>query len=178
MIVALALAAALQATPARFVSPASPGRAGVAVRIGHDLTVQIPPYDGRELAELARGLASATAPAGARGGFARLDLVLEYARPNRPTFSQLAAEPGLSLTGSVGVGGATVTGEAVRTDGTHLPLRFSWYETDLSQEVGADTWRDADRAFRFLADELARGRAPDRLGPGRLTPQSTGSRVF
>ena len=186
MIAAAALAAASPATsyaqpddapPA--IAAAAPGRAAVSVRIGRDLRVQRPSYDRQEYDQLTDALVRATAPAAAKGGFTRLDLVLEYARPNRPTFNQLARQPGLSFGGSIGVGGATVTGTATRADGTTAPITFSWYESDLGREVGADTWRDAQRAFQYLGDDLAHGRAPDHYGPGRLTPRTwSGGVVF
>lgn len=190
MMIAAAFAAALQAAPAPpsharpidappATAPAAPGRAEVTVRIGRDLHVQRPSYGQRDYDELTDALVRATARAAAKGGFTRLDLVLEYARPNRPTFNQLASEPGLSLGGSLGVGGATVTGAATRADGSISPVTFSWYESDLSREVGADTWRDAERAFRHLGEDLAHGRVPDRYGPGRLTPRTdSGAVVF
>ena len=188
--IAAALAAALQVAPAAprqaravdappAIAPAAPGRAEVTVRIGRDLQVQRPSYGQREYDELTDALVGATARAAAKGGFTRLTLVLEYARPNRPTFNQLASEPGLSLGGSLGVGGATVTGSATRADGSVSPVTFSWYESDLSREVGADTWRDARRAFQYLGEDLAHGRVPDRYGPGRLTPRTdNGGLVF
>ena len=107
--------------------------------------------------------------AAAKGGFTRLDLVLEDARPNRPTFAMLSRNTGLSLQ-SVAIGGATVTGAAYGPSGVQ-PLTFSWYETDLRNEVGAATWSDAGRAFQFLASQLSRGRVPTRLGPGTPGPE-------
>ena len=177
---ALALAAALAgpvgATAATAAAaPAGPSAASapevqVDVAIGADLRSEEARYGAREFPVLSDELKRAVAKAAAQGGFSRLDLVIEYARPNRPTFNQLGLDPSLSFD-SLAIGGATVTGRAVRADGRSQPLKFSWYESDLALEYGPTTWSDAFRAFQLLAVELKRGRVPDKFGPGRLTPR-------
>lgn len=165
-----ALAAALLAflpaspAPARDAAPA----ATVNVAIGADLRSEEARYGRREDAVLSHMLVSDVAKAAAKGGFTRLDLVIEYARPNRPTINQLSLDPGLSFD-SVAVGGATVSGAAYGADGVAHPLKFSWYQTDFAQELGVGVWYDADRAFQLLSVELAHGEVPDRYTGGRLT---------
>ena len=165
---ALALAAACGFAAPPIASAAD--RALVNVTIGAGLEQEAARYGRTEYPELTQDLVSATASAAARGGFTRLDLVIEYARPNHPTINQLGLDASLSFR-SVAIGGATITGEAFRADGSSAPLKFSWYETDLRQEYGATTWTDAERAFQFLGGELARGHTPDHLGPGTLSPR-------
>lgn len=152
---------------------AAAGAVQVNVTVGAPLAAKSRRYGPRELGELNTELADTVRKAAARGGFTRLDLVLEDARPNRPTFAMLGRNTSLSLQ-SVAIGGATITGIAYGPSGAQ-PLKFSWYETELRNEVGAATWSDAGRAFQFLASELSRGRVPTRLGPGTPGPERTPS---
>lgn len=171
MIRALAAAALLAATPAApaLARDAVPA-ATVNVAIGADLRSEEARYGIQEDDVLSRMLQSDVARAAAKGGFTRLDLVIEYARPNRPTVNQLALNPGLSFE-SLAVGGATVSGAAYGPDGVARPLRFSWYQSDFSEERGAGIWYDADRAFQLLSVELAHGKVSDRYSGGRLGPR-------
>ena len=91
--------------------------------------------------------------------------MLEAATPNRPTFNELSAFPGLSMT-SFGLGGAAVTGTVTGSDGAQRPISYRWYETDIHQVLGYGTWTDADRAFDLLSSQLAHGKAPS-FGPYR-----------
>jgi hypothetical protein len=87
---------------------------------------------------------------------ARVELTLVDAKPNRPTFQQLSNQPGLSME-SFGVGGATIEGRAVAVDGTVIPLRYRWYETDIRNARYQTTWADATAAISQFAHRLARG---------------------
>ncbi len=87
----------------------------------------------------------------------RVDLVIEDAQPNRPTFEQLGRTIGLSLQ-SVGLGGAQVSGTVVGPDGAPRLLRYQYYENDLTQEIGATTWSDAERVFDKVASQIRNGR--------------------
>jgi hypothetical protein len=87
---------------------------------------------------------------------ARVELVLEDVKPNRPTYEQLGNTPGLSLQ-SFGVGGATIEGRVVGADGSEQPLTYAWYETDIRRAWGQATWTDAERAFDRFARKLSRG---------------------
>ena len=175
----LALAAALMAGAAPVVAYAqvgSPQRippgaalAQVSVRYGAQLQGMVDRYGAREVSELLQVLQRQVELAAPKGGFTRADIVLEDARPNRPTFEQLGRVNGLSPQ-SLAVGGATITGTLYRADGSSRPLTFSWYETDIRQEFGPSTWTDAERAFDFLAHDLARGQVSARLGPGTPGP--------
>jgi hypothetical protein len=91
---------------------------------------------------------------------ARVELVLEDAVPNRPTFKQLGDTPGLSFE-SFGVGGARISGRMITADGTVTPISFKWYETDIRQAQNNWTWSDAEWAFDRFAVRLTRDAAPD-----------------
>jgi len=140
--------------------------AEVSVTIGPELQKNARAYGAKEVADVAEDLRKAVADKLERAGPEapqRVDLVLESATPNRPTFNLLGAYPGLSMF-SLGLGGAAVTGSAVMPDGTTKPLSYRWRETDLRWAVGSTTWTDAERTFDRLASQLAKGRIPNQ-GP-------------
>jgi len=89
-----------------------------------------------------------------------LDLVIEDARPNRPTWREMSAKPGLSYQ-SFGVGGARVSGEYRATSGARTPVAYSWYETDIRWAQHDATWSDADEAFDRLAARLVKNQFSD-----------------
>jgi len=146
--------------------------AQVTVGVGPLLQSKTADFGAREVDRLRKDLGDEVTRAIARNPqIVRVDLVLEDAQPNRPTFDQMGRTPGLSLR-SVGVGGARISGNVTTADGVTRPIRFQWYETDISQERAANTWTDADRAFDWLASDIAAGKAPNAYrGPG---PEPTG----
>jgi hypothetical protein len=158
-IAALALSGLLlSAAPAAFAASSPP----VAVSIGADLQKKAEKsYGVRELDDLRADLSRVVERAFSRPNarpVQRIDLVIESATPNRPTFKQLS-RPGLSMS-SVGLGGATISGRVTLADGTVTPVTYHWYETDLRNEIGAVTWSDAYRAFDRFAGRIARGDLP------------------
>ena len=174
----LALAAALTAATTASAQVGDPRRipsgaptAEVTLRYGAPLSGMLDRYGAREVADLAAVLKRDIELNAGKGGFVRADIVFEDARPNRPTFEQQSRITGLSSR-SLALGGATITGTLYRADGSSRPLTFSWYETDLTNEFGPSTWTDAERAFDFLARDLARGQVSARLGPGTPGPYS------
>jgi hypothetical protein len=162
-----ALAIVTAAVPAVVVAQPGPQ---VNVTIGPELQRKTPGYGDREVRTLQRDLREQVARAISRGRnrVDRVDIVLEDATPNRPTFEQLGRNTGLSAR-SVGLGGARLSG-VVYADGRRLPFRFGWYETDLRNERGATTWSDAYRAFGMLAGRIARGDLPQSYGPSARSP--------
>lgn len=81
------------------------------------------------------------------------------ARPNRPTFQQLSDRPGLDPIGSIGTGGADISGVAYDASGKEIgSFKYDWYESDITQVIGYATWTDAnwvfDRFARRFADKL------------------------
>lgn len=85
-----------------------------------------------------------------------LRVVLVDAQPNRPTYAQLAQQPGLSLQ-SFGRGGASFEGELIGAGGESLgTFTYGYYdELDVFLQ-SAGIWTDADRAVERVSDRLAR----------------------
>lgn len=152
----VALGLAVLAGPAL----AAPDVATVRVAIGPDLAKKTEIMDAREFDYLTRELKKSvertlnqSGALGPDGG--ELDLVIEDARPNRPTMQQMSRRPGLSYS-SFGVGGARVSGEYRAASGARTPVDYSWYETDITWSDTNSTWSDANRAFDQLAARLAK----------------------
>lgn len=153
---AAALAATAQTAP---LVPA----ADISVAIGPDLQAKADQYGQRDLDYLAAELRESVQKAvervgGLAAGGATIDLVLEDAVPNRPTFRQMALKPGLSYE-SFGIGGATISGVLTTADGRQIPLGYRWYENDIRWSRSAGTWTDAENTFDRFARRLARGEA-------------------
>lgn len=153
---AMALAAAAQAAP---LGPV----ADVNVTIGPKLQAQADQYGQRDLDYLAAELRESVQKALQRSGGlsadgATIDLVLEDAMPNRPTFRQMVNKPGLSYE-SYGIGGARITGVLTTADGRQVPLGYGWYESDIRWSQSAGTWMDAENTFDRFARRLANGQA-------------------
>lgn len=156
------LAALAVAAPALAASPP----AEVAVSISPRLQAESGDYGGpREFPGLEQDLRRAVAGQAAKGGFTRLDLVLEDAVPNRPTPAMLQRCHNLSFR-SASRGGAEVSGTAYGPSGPQ-PISFGWWSYDLAESVGSGIWSDAERAFALLGSELAHGHAPTRAEKNR-----------
>ncbi len=119
-------------------------------------------YGVREAAILTEALTSKVEAAFARQGVKadRVVVTIEDAKPNRPTWEQVADKPGLDPMRSVSIGGARVSGIAYDASGAQIgTLDYDWYETDLSNVIAAATWSDArwtfDRFARRFADKLS-----------------------
>jgi len=139
---------------------AAPNVAAVRVAIGPDLAKKTEVMDAREFDYLSQQLRQSIEKKLDRSGAfnsdgGELNLVIEDARPNRPTMRQLTAEPGLSFS-SFGVGGARVSGEYRARSGEVTPVDYSWYETDITRAPYSSTWSDADTAFDRLANKLVK----------------------
>lgn len=157
---------ALAASLVLIASPvaAQPGGAHVAevsVDIGPRLEAKAHDYGQRDLDGLAADLRRTVERELVRHGRAgregvSLHLVITDAKPNRPTFEQLGARPGLSMR-SIGIGGASISGEEIGPNGRR-PVSYSFWETDIRNERGAATWSDAERAFDLFARQYATGR--------------------
>lgn len=145
---------ALAAAPA-FAAPAE-----ITVKIGPKLQKEAVEHLGvRDVDRLASDLKRAVERELGRTGVldgARIELTLVDAKPNRPTFKQMADKPGLSYE-SFGLGGASIEGKAISVDGTVTPLKYQWYESDIRWARERVTWGDADTAFNQFAHRLARG---------------------
>jgi hypothetical protein len=156
------------AATALLLTAGAASAAEVSVTVGPELQKHTRAYGEREIDLLRKDLADSVQRALAKPGAVapqRIDLVLESATPNRPTFHQMGAETGLSLS-SIGLGGAAITGTVTAADGTTQPVSYRRQETDLERVIGYTTWTDADRAFDSLASQIARGKTPNQ-GPYR-----------
>lgn len=145
---------------------AAPQVATVRVSIGPDLAKKTQIMDAREFDYLTRELKRSVEKRLERSGAldpegGELDLVIEDARPNRPTLREMSAKPGLSFQ-SFGVGGARVSGEYRAASGARTPVAYGWYETDIRWAQYGSTWSDADEAFDRLAARLAKDKFADR----------------
>jgi hypothetical protein len=153
---------ALLAAPALtgFRAPPIPV-SSVSVTIGPKLQAKAREYGQRDLDQLAQELkhdierAAAGSGRGGPGGV-RLELEIVDAKPSRPTYAQMSANPSLSMR-SVSTGGATVRGVEHGPRGDR-PVTYSYYESDIRNERAAATWTDADRAFDMFAREYAAGK--------------------
>lgn len=151
---------AVAAGPA-VASPATADPATVTVTLGPDMREKVRDLGERDVREQAdrlaevvrRGLADNTRLDGAR-----VELVLTDLRPNRPTFQQMAAKPGLDAFRSISIGGAAIEGTITTAEGEVLPVRYDWFSHNLADVHGYGAWHDADRAYRGLAGRLADGR--------------------
>ncbi|WP_174299318.1 hypothetical protein [Caulobacter sp. S45] len=110
----------------------------------------------------------------------QVHLVIQDIQPNRPTSRELGLSTSLNA-GSFGLGGAAITGEVVLADGSRLPIRYRFFETQLRDEVNFTTWGDADAAFNTLAEDIGAGRPPNdsRSWPPPHRPSApTGTRLL
>ena len=150
------LGAVLAVAGAAAADPAS-----VNVTLGPDLQDKAEALGRRDVDQQADRLAEVVRRALTRDrglDGARVDLVLTDLRPNRPTFEQMAHQPGLDGHRSVSIGGATIEGSITTADGPVLPVRYDWYSNSIAEVRGYTTWYDADRAYQRLASRLADGR--------------------
>lgn len=83
-------------------------------------------------------------------------VVIEDAKPNRPTFKQLGDTPGLDFIRSFGVGGAALSATITGPNGPiAAPITYSWYESDIRDAFASSTWTDARRAIGWFANRAA-----------------------
>lgn len=87
---------------------------------------------------------------------AKVDITIVDAKPNRPTFEQLTARPGLDAFRSISLGGMQLVGTAYDVDGNVIATQeYSWFENNLRDVVGSGTWSDANRASSRFAKKMA-----------------------
>ncbi len=133
----------------------------VSVTVGGRLTDQVETLGQRDVDQQLTRLQTVVERQLNRDGAlqgAQINLVVTDLKPNRPTFQQAIDRPGLSIIDSISIGGATIEGEVVTSDGERLPVRYSRYSPSLADVYGYSTWQDADRAYGRLANNLASGR--------------------
>jgi len=137
----------------------------VTVAVGSELQSKADRLGEREIDILRKDLTREVTRGLVRSGAQRADLVLEMAKPNRPTAQQLGRTPGLMMS-SIGLGGASVTGTVTLANGEVQPISYRFYDQDLRDPwlVGAATWTSAGRAFMMLSRQIAKGDLPNQ-GP-------------
>lgn len=85
-----------------------------------------------------------------------LKVVIENAKPNRPTFNQLSKEPSLSYQ-SFGLGGAKISSQLIDASGKSLgEANYAWFENFIQDAQFGGTWSDADLAFRRYAKKISK----------------------
>lgn len=161
---AVVVAAGLSASVAMAETAPSPPE--VTVAIGKDLQAKSADIGERDLAELRSDLRDTVTRALVRhqGGAlhaTKVVLVIEDAKPNRPTFAEMARRPGLSMQ-SISLGGAKVTGEVTGADGKVRALSVSYYSTTLYDVIASSTWSDAYRTFDQVGYAVVSGRLDQR----------------
>ena len=150
------LAAALGA----FALAGAAQAADVQVVLGADLAARADELGQRDLDRLADELRRDVERAVASHSElndATIRLTLVDARPNRPTWSQMAAKPGLSMA-SLSTGGARIEGEVIAADGTRRAVAYDWFSYNIRDAQGSSTWTDAHRTIDRFASRLASGR--------------------
>jgi hypothetical protein len=95
----------------------------------------------------------------------RIAVTIEAAKPNRPTFEQLRAKPGLDYARSFGVGGASLSATISRPGQADQAVRYRWFETDIEFAPYRSTWSDAQRAVRRFSAEVAKAAKADAAAP-------------
>jgi len=164
-----ALAAVLFAAPVfaqgltvnYFASPAGPVHLA-GITIGETLEAKRDDYGAREFDRLIRTLASdlerelrevALLAEGENG--ASLNVVIEDAIPNRPTFAQQGATSSLSFQ-SFGRGGAHITAELRDAGGALVATyAYSWTTPRLEDALYNNVWTDTNRTFDRFSVRLA-----------------------
>lgn len=87
---------------------------------------------------------------------ARVEVTIIDAKPNRPTFEQLSARPGLDAIRSISIGGMDLHGKAFDASGELIAeTQYDWFENDITLARGAGTWTDANRASNRFARRFA-----------------------
>jgi len=142
-------------------APALAQASRVTVTLGPDLQEKVQKLGEREVNEqvdrlrtaVGEALEQSTAYPGATA-----ELVLTELKPNRPTFEQTAATPGLDPIRSVSIGGASIEGQIIAADGRRIPVEYSYSTSNLADVIGYGVWWDANRTFDRFADRIENGR--------------------
>ncbi len=106
---------------------------------------------------LTRYVTQALAERGVDNRNVRIEMSILNARPNRPTFEQVASTPGLDSFRSISIGGAELEGVVRDANGAVIAnVEHRYYSNDLlTAAQNADTWGDARRAMRRFATKVA-----------------------
>lgn len=131
----------------------------VAVSYSDDFAEELTDnYGEREGERLTRDISDDLDKAFEKAGVtaARVEVVIIDAKPNRPTFEQLSATPGLDAIRSISIGGMELSGTAYDADGNVLATQdYEWFQNNIRDVIGFGTWGDANRASRRFAKKMA-----------------------
>lgn len=106
-------------------------------------------------AAVSRALEARGAEIGPGSGLT-LEVSIVDADPNRPTFAQLGATPGLDAMRSISLGGAELRGVLRGTDGQIISeVTHRRYDYNIEDVTGFTTWSSAQRAIRQFAAKVA-----------------------
>lgn len=104
--------------------------------------------------ELQRSVDRSLKKAGA-SKVAYVDLTIEDAKPNKPTFQQLAKNTSLSYSSSYSTGGAKVNAKLFDASGALIgTVSHEYYSRGLHEIFSEYSWADADRAFNGAARKI------------------------
>jgi hypothetical protein len=115
-------------------------------------------YGVREAAVLMADLQNAVERSLKRAGASKVafvDLTLEDAKPNKPTFRQLTRSTSLSYSASIAIGGAKVDAKLFDSSGALIgTVSHEYYSGSLEDVTSQYSWADADRAFSGVARKI------------------------
>jgi hypothetical protein len=84
-----------------------------------------------------------------------VDLTIEDAKPNKPTFQQLSKNTSLSYSSSYSTGGAKVNAKLFDESGALIgTVSHEYYSRGLNEVWSEFGWADADRAFDGAARKI------------------------
>ena len=84
-----------------------------------------------------------------------VDLTIEDAKPNKPTFQQLSKNTSLSYSSSYSTGGAKVSAKLFDSTGALIStVSHEYYSRGLNEVLSEYGWADADRAFNGAARKI------------------------
>ncbi len=116
-------------------------------------------YGEREGEYLARTLRKDIEQALASRGVdaSRIEVIINEAKPNKPTFEQLGDTPSLDYYRSISLGGMDVSARAFDAAGELIAATdYEWFEYDIRRTFNAGTWWDAQRASDRFSRRLAK----------------------
>lgn len=155
----VSLAAMALTTPA-FAGPVAIGHVSYSPEFQEKLTDDLGAREGDYLtnrinAAVARSLARHGATITPEAPVV-VDVTIVDARPNRPTFEQASARPGLDMFRSISLGGAELRGVLRTRDGQTLAeVEHAQGDYTLDDALfSAGTWSEADRAIRRFAEKV------------------------
>lgn len=160
-LIALAGFAAIAFAPAAFAAPVSIAPVALSTEYQTKVDDEIGDRDSEVLsAFVTRVVSRALAQRGGEispNAPVRVEITIVDADPNRPTWEEMRATPGLSQFWSVSTGGAELQATLRSADGRVLSeVNHRYFSNSLADIVGSpDIWSDANRATYRFARKVA-----------------------